>query len=174
MDKATKEALVADVRERLGRATATFIVDYKGLDVSSMSRLRRELRDVGAELQVIKNRLLVLASRDTDTAVMADRFKGPCAIAITYDDMVGPAKVLAETEKTSQKLEIRFGQLSGRFMDAEGIKRLAKLPGREELLAQVLAAMQAVPGSFVRVLSGVTVSFLNVLKALEDKKRAEA
>ncbi len=174
MERAKKEAFVADVRERLERAKATFLVDYKGLDVESMSRLRKELRDAGSEFQVVKNRLLVLASRDTDTAVMKDRFVGPCALAITYDDVVAPAKVLAETEKANPKLEIRFGQMGGKLLDADAVKRLAKLPGREELLAQVLAAMQAVPGSFVRVLNGVAVQFLNVLKALEDKKRAEA
>lgn len=174
MERANKEALVADVRERLVRARATFVVDYKGLDVAAMSRLRKDLRDAGAEFQVIKNRLLVLASRDTDTAVMKECFVGPCALAITYDDVVSPAKVLADTEKANQKLEIRYGQIAGKLLDADAVKRLARLPGREELLAQVLAAMQAVPGSFVRVLSGVTVQFLNVLKALEDKKRAEA
>ncbi|MFO7783965.1 MAG: 50S ribosomal protein L10 [Thermodesulfobacteriota bacterium] len=174
MERAKKEAFVADVRERLERAKATYLVDYKGLDVASMSRLRKELREAGAEFQVVKNRLLILASRDTDTAVMKDGFVGPCALAITYDDVVAPAKVLAETEKVNQKLEIKFGQMAGKLLDADAVKRLAKLPGREELLAQVLAAMQAVPGSFVRVLNGVAVQFLNVLKALEDKKRAEA
>jgi large subunit ribosomal protein L10 len=174
LEKAKKEALVADVSERLGRAKATFLVDYQGLDVAAMSRLRKELRDAGAEFQVIKNRLLVLASRDTETAVLKEHLVGPCALAITYDDVVAPAKVLADTEKANQKLEIKFGQMSGRLLDADAVKRLARLPGREELLAQVLAAMQAVPASFVRVLNGAAVQFLNVLKALEDKKRAEA
>ncbi len=174
MERAKKEAFVADVKERLERAEATFLVDYKGLDVEAMTRLRKQLRDAGSEFQVVKNRLLVLACRETDTAVMKEHFTGPCALAITYDDVVAPAKVLVESEKDNKKLEVKVGQIAGKLMDAEAIQRLAKLPGREELLAQVLAAMQAVPGSFVRVLNGVTVQFLNVLKAVEDKKRAEA
>jgi large subunit ribosomal protein L10 len=174
LERQKKEAFVADVKERLGRAQATFLVDYKGLDVAAMTRLRKELRDAGSEFQVVKNRLLVLASRDTDTGVMMEQFTGPCALAITYDDVVAPAKVLADTEKGNKKLEIKAGQMAGKLMDSESIRRLAKLPGREELLAQVLAAMQAVPGSFVRVLNGVAVEFLNVLKAVEDKKSAEA
>ncbi len=162
------------MKERLGRAQATYLVDYKGLDVAAMTRLRKELKDAGAEFQVVKNRLLLLASRETDTAVMQEHFTGPCALAITYEDVVAPAKALVDSEKDNKKLEIRAGQMAGRLMDVESIRRLAKLPGREALLAQVLAAMQAVPASFVRVLNGVTVQLLNVLKAVEDQKRAEA
>ncbi len=174
LEREKKEAFVADVKERLERAQATFLVDYKGLDVEAMNRLRKGLRDVGAEFRVVKNRLLALASRDTDTAVLNDRFVGPCGLAITYEDVVAPAKVLVDMEKDIKHLEIMAGQIAGRSMDAEAIKRLARLPGRDELLAQVLAAMQAVPGSFVRVLNGVLVQFMNVLKAVEDQKRAEA
>jgi large subunit ribosomal protein L10 len=87
---------------------------------------------------------------------------------------VAPAKVLADLSKDLKNLELKAGQMSGKMLDADAIQRLAKLPGREDLLAQVLAAMQGVPGSFVRVLNGVIVQFLNALKALEEKKSAEA
>ncbi len=172
MDKNEKIAFVNDVKERLERAKATYLVDYKGLDVTAMNHLRRELRQAGSEFQVVKNRLLARASRDTETAVLSDYFVGPSAIAITYDDMVAPAKVLVELGKQYKDLEIKAGQMSGKVMGFEAIERLAKLPSRDEVLAQVLAAMQAVPGSFVRVLNGVLVQFMNVLKAVEDKKQA--
>jgi large subunit ribosomal protein L10 len=162
------------MRERLQKATATFLVDYKGLNVEDMNRLRTELRNVGTEIQVVKNRLLILASQETDTASLKDHFTGPCAIAITYDDMVGPAKVLTNLSKELDRLEIKQAQMSGRVVDADAIRRLAQLPGREQLLAQLLSAMQGVPGSFVRVLNGVLVQFLNVLKALETQKNEQA
>ena len=158
---------------RLQRAQATFLVAYKGLDVESMNRLRGELRKVDTELQVVKNRLLVLASQDTDTASIKDHFTGPCAIAITYDDIVAPAKVLVDISKDYKELDIKVGQMSGRPIGPDDIKRLAQLPGRDALLAQVLSAMQAVPTSLVRVLNGVAVQFLNVLKAIENKKGNE-
>jgi large subunit ribosomal protein L10 len=174
LDRTQKEAFVADMKERLDRAEATFLVDYKGLDVEDINRLRSALRNTGTEFQVVKNRLLALASRETDTDVLKEHFVGPTAVAITYEDVVAPAKVLADLSKDLKNLELKAGQMSGKMLDADAIQRLAKLPGREDLLAQVLAAMQGVPGSFVRVLNGVIVQFLNALKALEEKKSAEA
>ena len=171
MDKDTKKAFIDQMNERLKKAKATYVVDYQGLDVESMNRIRGELRNINAEFYVIKNRLLKLASKDTDTESIADQFVGPCALAVTYDDVVAPAKVLVDLEKDLNKLEIKVGQTSGKKMDTDGIKRLAKLPGREQLLAQVLSAMQAVPTSFVRVTNGVLVNLVNVLKAIETTKQ---
>ncbi len=171
MDKDTKKAFIDQMNERLKKAQATYVVDYQGLDVESMNKIRNELRKIDAEFYVVKNRLLKLASKDTDTESIADQFVGPCALAVTYDDVVAPAKVLVDLEKDLAKLEIKVGQTSGKMMDLDGIKRLAKLPGREQLLAQVLSAMQAVPTSFVRVTNGVLGNFMNVLKAIETAKQ---
>lgn len=171
MDKDTKKVFIDKMNERLKKAQASYVVDYQGLDVESMNKIRDELRKVDAEFYVIKNRLLKLASKDTDTDSIADQFVGPCALALTYDDVVAPAKVLVELEKDLGKLDIKVGQTSGKMMDLDSIKRLAKLPGREQLLAQVLSAMQAVPTSFVRVTNGVLGNFMNVLKAIETAKQ---
>ena len=171
MDKDTKKAFIDQMNERLKKAQATYVVDYQGLDVESMNKIRNELRKIDAEFYVTKNRLLKLASKDTDTESIADQFVGPCAIALTYDDVVAPAKVLVDLEKDLNNLEIKVGQTSGKTMDLDGIKKLAKLPGREQLLAQVLSAMQAVPTSFVRVTNGVLGNFMNVLKAIETAKQ---
>jgi large subunit ribosomal protein L10 len=84
--------------------------------------------------------------------------------------VVAPAKVLVEQEKKLERLKVKIGQIRGKVVDHEGIKKLAELPGREVLLAQALSAMQAVPGSFVRVLHAVISNFLNALKAIESKK----
>lgn len=170
MKKEEKEALIADMAERLRRAKATFLVDYQGLNVEMMNALRKDLRKKEAEFHVVKNRLLKLACRESGTSAIKEHFVGPCALAISYGDVVAPAKVLVEQEKKLERLKLRVGQVGGKAIDYEDIKRLAALPGREVLLAQTLSAMQAVPGSFVRVLQGVISNFLNVLKALEGKK----
>jgi len=171
LDKDTKKAFIDLMKERLKKAQATYVVDYQGLDVESMNKIRGELRKIDAEFYVVKNRLLKLASKDTDSESISDQFVGPCAIAVTYDDVVAPAKVLVDLEKDLAKLEIKVGQTSGKIMDVDGIKRLAKLPGRDQLLAMVLSAMQAVPTSFVRVTNGVLGNFMNVLKAIETAKQ---
>lgn len=170
MDKEAKKKLVADARGRLEKAKGVFLVDYKGLNVEATNRLRNELRKVNAEFQVTKNRLLMLACQETDTEVLADYMQGPTAIALAHDDLVGPAKVLVDFSNNFKQLEIKFGQMSGKVIDREAIKKLAELPGKDILLAQVLSGMQAVPAALVRTLNGVIVNMLNVLKAIEQQK----
>jgi len=165
-----KEGLVAELRERLEKAQGTFILDYKGLNVEEMNRLRKGLRDVGAEFQVVKNRLLKLASKETGTEQVKDYMRGPSAIALTYDDVIGPAKALVDFANDFHHLKIKSCQISGKKIDVAGVRRLATLPGRDVLLAQALSVMQAVPTSFVRLLNGVLGNLMNVLKAIEQQK----
>jgi large subunit ribosomal protein L10 len=170
LERKEKEIFVAEMKNRLQRAKATFLVDYQGLRVEAINKLRKELKDMGNEFQVVKNRLMKLACKDTETESLKEHFEGPCGLAITYDDIVAPAKVLVDFSKDHEKLDIKVGQMSGKIMDLDAIKRLAELPGREELLSQVLSAMQEVPTSLVRVVNGLLVNLLNVLKAIETGK----
>lgn len=170
MDRREKEVFVADMKARLQRAKATFLVDYQGLHVEAMNRLRKELREIGTEFQVVKNRLMQLACQDTETESLKDHFEGPCALAISYDDIMAPAKLLVDFSKDNEKLDIKVGQMSGKRIDLDAIKRLSELPGRDELLSQMLSAMKEVPTSLVRALNGVLVNLLNVLKAIEVTK----
>jgi len=173
LEKSEKEIFIGEMKSRLKKAKATFLVDYQGLDVEAMNRLRGELRKIDVEFQVTKNRLLKLASQDTDSEVIKEKFVGPCAIALTYNDVVGPAKVLVDLSKELQNMELKTGQISGKPMDVDAIKRLAALPGRDQLIAQALSAMQEVPTSFVRALNGVILNFMYVLKAIENSKGNE-
>ena len=140
--------------------------------MTSINDLRRKLREANVEYQVVKNSLLVRASEDTEVASIKDHFKGPSAVAISYDDPVAPAKVLTEFAKDNKKLEIKVGVLNGKVLDVQAIKALASLPSREVLLAQFLATLNAVPGSFVRTLAEIPRSFVNVLTAIKDQKEA--
>ena len=170
MNKQEKEIFVAEMQGRLKRAHATFLVGYQGLNVEAMNRIRKELKKVGTEFHVVKNRLMKLAYEDTQAVSIRESFVGPIALAIAYDDIVAPAKVLVDMTKDYKKLDIKIGQMSGKAMDSDGIKRLAELPGRDELLSQVLSAMKEVPTSFARVLNGLLVNLLNALKAIEATK----
>ncbi|MFH1242586.1 MAG: 50S ribosomal protein L10 [Pseudomonadota bacterium] len=170
MKREEKERFVADLHSQLEKAVGAFLVNYQGLNVEALNRLRRELRKIDAEFRVVKNRLLKLASQGTDTEMIKEHMQGPSAVALTYEDVVAPAKVLIGFAKDFKQFQIRNCQISGRVLDAEGVKRLAELPGRDVLLAQTLSVMQAVPTSLVRVLSGVMAKLLNVLKAIEREK----
>jgi len=172
MNRQEKVKLISELHDKLKLAKASFLVDYKGLDVKSMSSLRRQLREVNAELKVVKNRLLKLASKGTYTESIEDTMYGPSAIAISYeDDVVTPVKVLINFSKDNEHLRIKKGQVAGKVVESDRIKQLAELPSREQLLAQSLSVMLAVPTSFARVLNGVIVKFLYVLKAIEEQKK---
>jgi large subunit ribosomal protein L10 len=173
LNKQEKEEVIKQMADKLKRAKGAFVVSYQGLDVETMTALRKELRKHQVEFQVVKNRLLKRASQDTGTSAIKEHFVGPCALAITYEDLVTPAKVLIEQEKKSEHLKIKIGQIAGKVVELEGIKRLAELPSREVLLAQALSAMQAVPSSLVRALNGILTKLMFALKAIESKKQAQ-
>lgn len=165
-----KQEITEDLRERFQRSKVVIVTDYKGLDVTSLNSLRRQLREAACEYQVVKNTLLVRAAEKTGVALIKDNFKGPNAVALSYDDPVAPAKVLTEFAKSHDKLEIKVGVLNGKFLNAGDIKSLAALPSREVLLSQVLAAMNGVTGSFVRLLNNIPQKLLNVLMAIKEQK----
>lgn len=166
----SKKQVVQQLHDRFGKSKVVILTDYKGLDVSTLTELRRLLRDANVEYEVVKNTMLRLASDGTDVALIRDAFKGPSAVAISYDDPVAPAKILTDFAKSHDKLEVKVGVLNGSVMDATSIRALASLPSREQLLAQVLSAMIAVPTSLVRALNDVPVRMLNVLNAIKDQK----
>ena len=167
-----KQQITEDLHDRFTRSAIIVVTDYNGLDVASINDLRRKLREADIEYQVVKNTLLVRAAEDTEAALIKDYFKGPSAVAISYEDPVAPAKVLTQFAKDNSKLEIKVGVLNGKVLDAQAIKALATLPSREVLLAQLLSTLNAVPTSFVRVLAEVPRSLLNVLTAIKDQKEA--
>ena len=167
-----KKNVVSGLHERIASAKVVIVTDYMGLDVTTMNRLRRQLRQIECEYQVVKNTLLIRASEETDVALIKDIFKGPNAVALSYEDPVAPAKVLMDFAKENERLEIKIGVMDGRVLDSNAISALSSLPSREVLLGQLLSAFNGVPASFVRVLSGVPQQFLNVLQAIKDEKEA--
>ena len=167
-----KKQIVNELHGRLERSKVVILTDYKGLDVAAITELRRQLRESQIEFQVVKNTLLARASADTDAALLQDQFTGPSAIALSFDDPVTPAKVLTEFAKDNEKLEIRAGVMGGRVLDLAAIKSLSSLPSREQLLGQVLSAMNAVPTSLVSVLAAVPRKLVGTLQAIKQQKEA--
>jgi len=167
-----KQQITENLHDRFARSAIIVVTDYNGLDVAALNDLRRRLRAEGIEYQVVKNTLLVRAAADTEADLIKEYFKGPSAVAISYDDPVAPAKVLTQFAKENNKLEIKVGVLNGKVLDINAVKALATLPSRDVMLAQFLAVLNAVPTSFVRVLAGVPRSLLNVLTAIKDQKEA--
>ncbi len=172
MDINKKKEIVTALTEDFKKSKIVLVTDYKGLDVSAVTKLRSELTESKIDFKVVKNTLLRRASEDTDVALIADLFTGPTAIAVSYDDPVAPAKIISEFAKINEKLEIKGAIMEGKAIGPDGILALSSLPSREVLLGQVLSTINGVPTNFVRVLSAVPTGLLNVLQAIKDQKEA--
>jgi len=170
LDKSQKDNIVRGLQESLGKASGAFLVDYQGLKVETLTKLRHELREANVQFQVVKNRLLVIACEGTDTAVLKDHITGPSALAITYEDVIKPAKVLTNFSQENETLEIKVGQINGKVVDLRAINKLAKLPPKEILLSQLLFTLSGVPASLVRVLSEIPRRMVTVLEAIKRQK----
>jgi large subunit ribosomal protein L10 len=167
-----KKRIVEELHEKFSKSEVVILTDYKGLDVDSINDLRRRLRESQIQYQVVKNSLLVKASKDTDVELIKDSFKGPSAIALSYDDPVSPAKILTKFAGENGTFEIKVGVMNGKVLDISAIKALSALPSREVLLGQLLSVMNGVPTGFVRALVDVPRRLLNVIVAIKEQKEA--
>jgi len=165
-----KEKIVEALHEKFSRAKTALLTDFRGLNMSAISELRSQLRDASVEYQVVKNTLAARASEGTDMSLLKDHFSGPCAVALSYEDPVAPAKVLTKFSEENKALEIKIGIVDGRVIDLDGIIRLSKLPSEEELLAKLLMTLNAPITGFVTVLGGVLRNFMGVLEAIKRQK----
>lgn len=170
MARPEKVAVVDELTDKLKRSQVAVLTDYRGLDVQTMTELRARLREAGVEYKVVKNTLARLAAANAEIENVDGLLAGPTAIAFDYNDPVAPAKVLSDFAKEHDDLEIKGGVLNGAVIDVEEIKRLASLPGREQLLAQVLAGMQTPIVSFVQVLQGTLRSLVYAIDAIRQQK----
>ncbi len=173
LKRSEKAKLLSELQEKLTRATATVLTDFKGLTVAEMMTLRDALAAEKVEYKVVKNTLMRMACRGTGASPLEPMVKGTCAVAIGYDDPTVPARVLKKISKENEKLKIKGGALGGRLLSVEEVMALADLPTREELLARLLGVLAAVPTAFVRVLSGVPRNFMGVLAALKQQREEQ-
>ncbi|HAP3850869.1 TPA: 50S ribosomal protein L10, partial [Enterococcus faecalis] len=135
---AKKETLVQAAAEKFESAASVVIVDYRGLTVEEVTNLRKQLRDAGVEMKVIKNSILSRAAKKVGLDGLDEVFTGPTAVAFSNDDVVAPAKIIDEFAKDAKALEIKGGVIEGKVSSVEQITALAKLPNREGLLSMLL------------------------------------
>jgi len=172
LNRTEKEQFVQEMSARLQNTPATFLADYRGINVEQATRLRRELTSAGVEYRVVKNNLLKLAAKGTPSEGLADFCAGPTAIALSGADPVAPAKILSKFAKDVQAFELKAGVLGGKVMTVADINALADMPSREELLAKALASMNAPVSNFVGTLAAIPRSLVQVLAAIKDQKAA--
>lgn len=168
MNRAQKEQLVEQMRDEFGQAKSIIMTSHVGLDVNTVNELRSEFRAQGVHYHVVKNTLAKLAVTDTDLDIMTESFRGPTAVAYSFEDAVSPAKVAADFADEHDEFVIKGGYLDGKMMDEAGVDQLAKMPTKDELRAKLLRTFVAGPTNFVRLLNAAPQQFLNVLNARKD------
>jgi len=166
-----KKAVVAEVSAQIANAQSIIVAEYRGLEVGDITALRATARKSGVYLRVVKNTLVRRAVAGTPFAGLADKMVGPLIYGISQDP-VAAAKLLQEFGKSNPKLAVKAGAMPNHVMDAEGVKALASLPGREELLSRLLGTMQAPIAQFVRTLNEIPTKFVRGLAAVRDAKEA--
>lgn len=138
-----KKQIVQDIAEKMKSSKSTIVVDYRGLNVSEVTELRKQLREAGVEFKVYKNSLTRLAADAVELADLKAALTGPNAIAFSNEDVVAPAKILNDFAKKHEALEIKAGVIEGNVATVEEVKALAELPSREGLLSMLLSVLQA-------------------------------
>jgi large subunit ribosomal protein L10 len=173
MNRSDKEAIVAEVAQKVSRATAMYFADFTGLTVGEASELRREFRKAGIEYTVVKNTLARKALEQvTGYDRVYDKLVGPTGIAFSYDDAVAPAKIIKKFSEKSGKLKLKVAVLEKQVFDGSKLDELSKLPTRAELMAGVLGSIQAPISGIVGAIGAVARDLVNVIDAIEKKKAA--
>jgi large subunit ribosomal protein L10 len=168
MKRTEKEQLVTELSQKLNTAQSLYYTDFTGLNVKRMTELRRRLKKAGVEYVVIKNTLALRAVNES--GLVSDTLKGPTGLVVAKDP-VSAAKVLTDFAKENEdKPAVKGGLLSGKRIDNAQLKRLASLPSREQMLADLGAGMQSPMAAFVGAINGLFYMFAGALEALKTQR----
>ena len=162
LNRQEKADMIKEISEIIAGTEGLVIAEYRGLTVDAATKLRKEARENGVQLRVLKNTLARRAVKDTPFEGLSDQFVGPLLYGFSADP-VAPAKVMANFAKTNPQLVIKAG-----------VEKLATMPSRDELLAKLMATMNEPVAKFVRTLNEVPARFVRTLAAVRDAKEQAA
>jgi len=171
LNRSEKAEVIEEVSAQVAQAGAIILAEYRGLEVGQITTLRKKARESGVYLRVLKNTLARRAVVGTPFEGLADKMVGPLIYGMSADP-VSPAKVLNEFAKGNDKLVLKAGAMANSVLDVNGVKALATMPSRDELLAKLMGTMQAPISQFVRTLNEVPTKFVRGLAAVRDQKQA--
>jgi len=150
-----KSAVVDEIREKLEKAESLVVIDYMGTTVEQATAMRAQLRDAEVDYTVYKNTLMARAIEGTKFEGIKDVLSGPSAFAISYNDAIAPARVLSKCIKDFDKMSFKAGVVEGVFYDEAGLKTLASIPSRDELIAKFMGSIQSPVGKLVRTFQAI-------------------
>ena len=169
LNREAKAAVVAEVSAEVAKAQTIVVAEYRGLEVGAITALRKQARNQGVYLRVLKNTLARRAVAGTPFEGLSDKLVGPLIYGLSSDP-VAAAKVLNTFARDNDKLVLKAGAMANSVLDESAVKALATMPSREELLARLLATMQAPIAQFVRTLNEVPGRFVRTVAAVRDQK----
>jgi len=170
LERQKKEKVVEELNAKLASLNAMFLADYSGTNMPQMTKLRRELRNIDVEFNVVKNTLLKIASGGTKAEALQDKFSGPNAIICINKDPSSAAKVLSGLAKDIPNLKLKAGFLGNRVISSEEILKLATIPSKEVLVGRFLGLLQGMPQRLLYVLSGNMNKLMMTLNAIKIQK----
>lgn len=169
MNRTEKEEVIGQLREKMARAKAAILAEPKGLDVATVTDLRKKFRDAKVDYKIVKNTLAQRAAKGTPVEPLVEKFVGPTALIMSYDDVVTPAKILVDFAKDRENFAIRTAVIEGKVIDANGVKALAKMPGLQELRGTI-AMMIAQPATkLARMIGTPGQQLAQVVNARKDQ-----
>lgn len=172
MNRTEKEALVADLKEKIQGATALYYTDFTGLNVKRMTELRRTLRRAKVDYVVIKNTLALRAVNES--GLVGSKLRGPTGLVVTKDP-VAAAKIITDFAKANDsKPEVKGGVFEGKQIDKAQVTKLASMPSREQMLSELGASMQAPMAMFAGAMNSLLSNFAGVVEALRVQKEGSA
>lgn len=174
MNRTEKETFVVDFRDKIQQAPVIYLTDFTGLDVKAMTSLRQNLRASGVEYLVVKNRLVKRALEGLEVPDISDALLGPTGVVLGYEGVVEPAKIISDFAKEHDgKPVFKLGILDNKVVSVEEIARLAKLPPREQLLAELAGALEAPMAALASALESKLQEMSGLLDALKQQKESE-
>ena len=164
-----KKLIVEEIKQKISAAKSVAFVDYRGLTVDTDVKMRKTLRENGAEYKVYKNRLMLRALNDLGITGCEKFLEGTTAVAFSYDDEVSAPKILLNTIEEKKIMQFKFGVVDGKVLDADGVKAHATLPPKETLLAMLLGLLKAPARNLACVLNAPISALARGLKAVSEK-----
>jgi large subunit ribosomal protein L10 len=169
LNRTEKEEVVGKLHEKMARAKAAILAEPRGLDVATVTELRRKCREAKVEYRIVKNTLAIRAAKGTSVEQLAKQFVGPTALVMSYDDVVAPAKLLAEFTRDRGSLAIRTAVVEGVVIDAKGVQALARMPGLPELRARIAGMLNQPAIRLARMIGTPGQKLAQVLAARKDQ-----
>ena len=172
MKRSDKEQLVSELKEKIGSASALYYTDFTGLNVKRMTDLRRRLRKANVEYVVIKNTLALRAVNES--GLVGERLRGPTGLVVAKDAVVAAKLITDFAKENEQKPAVKGGMFEGKAIDKAQVTKLASMPSREQMLAELGAGLQSPMAAFLGALNGMMYMFVGALDALRTQREGGA